>query len=133
MGGEEFALILPDTDQAKALIAAERLRCAVLDEFADDSVPITISFGIASFRDHGETAASLLRAADDALYEAKESGRNRSVIFSRDAQAGAQHGARNRDTRGSASSRSCSTSRQLSTCVSVAARGTRRPSVAMRR
>ncbi|MGI9095473.1 MAG: bifunctional diguanylate cyclase/phosphohydrolase [Thermoleophilaceae bacterium] len=100
VGGEEFALILPDTDQAKALIAAERLRCAVLDEFADDSVPITISFGIASFRDHGETAASLLRAADDALYEAKESGRNRSVIFSRDAQAGAHHGARNRDIEG---------------------------------
>jgi putative nucleotidyltransferase with HDIG domain len=72
----------------------------VLDEFADDSVPITISFGIASFRDHGEPAASLLRAADDALYEAKESGRNRSVIFSRDAQAGAHHGARNRDIEG---------------------------------
>jgi len=84
VGGEEFALILPDTDQGGALLVAERLRCALLDEFAEDAVPITISFGIASFRAHGETAASLLRAADDALYAAKESGRNRSVAFSGD-------------------------------------------------
>ncbi len=100
VGGEEFALILPATDQDKAYIAAERLRCAVLEEFADDPVPITISFGIATFRAHGETAASLLRAADDALYEAKESGRNRSVIFNRDNQASAQHGSHNRDVEG---------------------------------
>ncbi|HWF74165.1 MAG TPA: diguanylate cyclase [Solirubrobacteraceae bacterium] len=84
VGGEEFALMLPDTDQGGALLVAERLRGAVLDEFAEDPVPITICFGIASFRAHGETAASLLRAADDALYAAKESGRNRSVVFSGD-------------------------------------------------
>ena len=89
VGGEEFALILPDTDQHGALIIAERLRCALLDEFGGDAVPITISFGIATFRDHGETAASLLHAADDALYEAKESGRNRSVLFSGEIQASA--------------------------------------------
>ena len=97
VGGEEFALILADTDQEGALTVAERLRCAVLEAFADDLVPLTISFGIATFRDHGETAASLLHAADDALYEAKESGRNRSVLFNREIGASAHFGSRDRD------------------------------------
>jgi diguanylate cyclase (GGDEF)-like protein/putative nucleotidyltransferase with HDIG domain len=97
VGGEEFALILPDTDHNSALLVAERLRCALLDEFSTDPVPITISFGIAGFRAHGETAASLLRAADDALYAAKESGRNRSVVFNGDFADDAYRGARERD------------------------------------
>jgi diguanylate cyclase (GGDEF)-like protein/putative nucleotidyltransferase with HDIG domain len=82
IGGEEFALVLPDTDERDAFVVAERLRCAVRDEFAGDVVAITISFGLATYPDHGETAASLLRAADEALYGAKESGRNRSVLHS---------------------------------------------------
>jgi diguanylate cyclase (GGDEF)-like protein len=82
VGGEEFALVLPDTDERGALIVAERLRSEVREEFSHDVVPITISFGIATFPDHGETAASLLRAADEALYGAKDSGRNRSVLHS---------------------------------------------------
>ena len=82
VGGEEFALILPDTPQDGAFVLAERLRCALRDEFAEDSVPITISFGLATYPLHGETAASLLRAADEALYAAKDSGRNRTVRHS---------------------------------------------------
>jgi len=82
IGGEEFALILPDADATAAFVVAERLRCAVRDAFADATVPITISFGIASRPAHAETAASLLRAADEALYGAKQSGRNRTVIHS---------------------------------------------------
>ncbi len=82
VGGEEFALILPDTTQDGAFVLAERLRCALRDEFAGDSVPITISFGLATYPMHGETAASLLRAADEALYAAKDSGRNRTVRHS---------------------------------------------------
>ncbi len=82
VGGEEFALILPDTDEAGAFVIAERLRTAVREEFAEDAVPITISFGIAAYPFTGETAASLLRAADEALYGAKETGRNRSVLHS---------------------------------------------------
>jgi diguanylate cyclase (GGDEF)-like protein/putative nucleotidyltransferase with HDIG domain len=82
VGGEEFALILPDTPQDGAFVLAERLRCSLRDEFAEDSVPITISFGLATYPMHGETAASLLRAADDALYAAKDSGRNRTVRHS---------------------------------------------------
>lgn len=80
IGGEEFALILPGADADAALAVAERLRCALRDAFADATVPITISFGVASHPAHAETAASLVRAADEALYEAKQGGRNRSVV-----------------------------------------------------
>lgn len=83
VGGEEFALILPDTDGAEALITAERLRAELGKEFAADAEPVTISFGVASFPEHGETAGSLLRAADEALYAAKRSGGDRSVLHSR--------------------------------------------------
>jgi diguanylate cyclase (GGDEF)-like protein/putative nucleotidyltransferase with HDIG domain len=82
VGGEEFALILPDTNQDGGFVLAERLRCSLRDEFTDDSVPVTISFGLATYPVHGETAASLLRAADEALYAAKDSGRNRTVRHS---------------------------------------------------
>jgi diguanylate cyclase (GGDEF)-like protein/putative nucleotidyltransferase with HDIG domain len=79
VGGEEFALIVPNTEHESAFSFAERLRCAVREEFAGDPIPLTISFGLAVYPEHGETAASLLRAADDALFAAKESGRNRTV------------------------------------------------------
>jgi diguanylate cyclase (GGDEF)-like protein/putative nucleotidyltransferase with HDIG domain len=79
VGGEEFALILPDTAADGAYALAEGLRCAVREEFAQDSVALTISIGLATYPQHGETAASLLRAADEALYGAKDSGRNRTV------------------------------------------------------
>jgi diguanylate cyclase (GGDEF)-like protein/putative nucleotidyltransferase with HDIG domain len=82
VGGEEFALILPDTDGSDAFVVAERLRGELQAEFSGASVPTTISFGIAIYPDHGQTAASLLRAADDALYAAKESGRDRTVLHS---------------------------------------------------
>jgi len=82
IGGEEFAVILPGSDAQAAFAVAERLRCAVRDAFVEATVPITISFGIASHPAHAETAASLVRAADEALYGAKESGRNRTVVHS---------------------------------------------------
>ena len=82
IGGEEFAVILPGADAAEAFAVAERLRCRLRDAFAHAAVPITISFGIASHPAHAETAASLVRAADEALYGAKDSGRNRTVVHS---------------------------------------------------
>jgi diguanylate cyclase (GGDEF)-like protein len=82
VGGEEFALVLPDTDDHGAFTIAERLRCDLREEFARDAVPLTISFGVATYPQNGETAASLLRAADVALYAAKRSGRNRTVLHS---------------------------------------------------
>ncbi len=82
VGGEEFALIVPDTGRDNAFALAERLRRALHDEFASDPTPLTISFGLSVYPEHGETAASLLHAADQALYAAKESGRNRTVRHS---------------------------------------------------
>jgi diguanylate cyclase (GGDEF)-like protein len=80
VGGEEFTLILPDTDGREAFVVAERLRNEVETTFASDAIPVTISFGIATYPHHGHTAGSLLRAGDEALYGAKRHGRNRSVI-----------------------------------------------------
>jgi diguanylate cyclase (GGDEF)-like protein/putative nucleotidyltransferase with HDIG domain len=82
VGGEEFALIVPDTERDETLALAERLRQAVYDEFAGEQIRLTISFGLSVYPEHGETAASLLHAADQALYAAKESGRNRTVRHS---------------------------------------------------
>jgi diguanylate cyclase (GGDEF)-like protein len=81
VGGEQFALILPDTDPHEALASAERLRCELRDEFATDSVALTISFGVVSYPQHGQTAASLLRAADEAMYAAKANGRDMTVLY----------------------------------------------------
>jgi diguanylate cyclase (GGDEF)-like protein len=81
-GGEEFALILPNTSETEAYAAAERLRRVVEKSFAGDPVELTMSFGLATYPQHGVTADGLLAAADKALYAAKELGRNRSVIYS---------------------------------------------------
>ncbi len=82
VGGEEFALILPDTGRNGALALAERLRRAIEEELAGDSTPLTISFGLSVYPEHGETAAALLHAADQALYGAKQGGGNRTVAHS---------------------------------------------------
>lgn len=78
-GGEEFVLILPGTDGVEGALLAESLRAIVADTTSIDS-PITVSIGVASTRD-GEftTIDELFRAADRALYQAKDQGRNRVV------------------------------------------------------
>jgi diguanylate cyclase (GGDEF)-like protein len=81
LGGEEFALVLPECAKHDAYLVAERLRRAVRTAFADGSVPLTVSIGVASHPDHGGTADSLLLAGDQALYAAKQLGRDRSVLF----------------------------------------------------
>jgi diguanylate cyclase (GGDEF)-like protein/putative nucleotidyltransferase with HDIG domain len=81
-GGEEFALILPETTEEEAYVVSERLRAAVQKTFANELVPLTFSFGIAQYPRHGATQDALLRVADRALYAAKELGRNRTVIYS---------------------------------------------------
>ena len=63
---------------------AERLRAAVGEEFAVGPEYLTVSFGLATYPDHGDSYESLLGSADDALYAAKELGRDRTVIFSRE-------------------------------------------------
>jgi diguanylate cyclase (GGDEF)-like protein/putative nucleotidyltransferase with HDIG domain len=102
VGGEEFAVLLPDSDERGAHIAAERMRRAVGEAFADDPLPLTISFGVASFPAHGETTEDLMESADRALYTAKEIGRDCSVIFSPDAAASVTGHARRRRERGAA-------------------------------
>jgi diguanylate cyclase (GGDEF)-like protein/putative nucleotidyltransferase with HDIG domain len=82
VGGEEFALLLPETDERGSFIAAERLRRATHRSFADAPVPLTISFGVASSPAHGTDAVSLLRAADRAVAAAKDLGGDRTVIYS---------------------------------------------------
>jgi len=82
VGGEEFALIAPDTDEHGAYVLAERLRLEVEHLFEPGAGQLTISFGIVSFPVHGQTPQALLKAADQALYAAKRLGRNRTVISS---------------------------------------------------
>lgn len=74
VGGEEFAVLLPNTDEAGALAVAERMRVAVAEASWPEAA-VTVSIGSAT-RLRGETAASLGTRADQALYRAKESGRN---------------------------------------------------------
>ncbi len=78
-GGDEFTVILPQTDLAGARTAAERLRSAV-ESHAFPLAPageITVSIGISTFPAHGTTTSALLDVADRALYLAKQHGRNR--------------------------------------------------------
>jgi diguanylate cyclase (GGDEF)-like protein/putative nucleotidyltransferase with HDIG domain len=80
VGGEEFALVLPDTDEHGAFVIAERLREELQAEFRGDAVALTISFGVASYPRHGETAAALLRATDEAVQAAKWNGCDRTML-----------------------------------------------------
>jgi diguanylate cyclase (GGDEF)-like protein len=81
LGGEEFAVVLPHTDGAGALAAAERLRRSVREAFADFPLPISASVGVAASSAEVETAADLMRAANRALYAAKRLGRDRCVLY----------------------------------------------------
>ena len=80
-GGEEFAIILHEADQQTALIAAERTRVVLSSipfEIEDEqTITVTASFGVSVGRRDGDHWRWLLKAADDALYQAKANGRNR--------------------------------------------------------
>ena len=83
-GGEEFLLVLPNVPSDIAADRAEKWRLAFEQEkiiFGDSLVlSATFSAGVATYPDHGDNCQSLIRAADQALYNAKHSGRNRVVV-----------------------------------------------------
>ena len=77
-GGEEFSVLLPDTEVAEALEIAERVRATLAEVTVPGTdVPVTVSVGVACFPDHSNTLERLERLADAALYVAKRQGRNR--------------------------------------------------------
>ncbi|HEX6988867.1 MAG TPA: diguanylate cyclase [Bacillota bacterium] len=73
IGGEEFVILLPETDVEGAVSVIRRLQDRIR---RDEGVQITLSFGVAEFPTHGQDAEPLLEAADRALYQAKEAGRD---------------------------------------------------------
>lgn len=85
-GGEEFLVLLPDTDSQACFRVAERIREAVagmaIPSGGDKALPpMTVSLGIAVYPEHGKDLEELLKASDKALYESKRGGRNRTTIY----------------------------------------------------
>jgi two-component system cell cycle response regulator len=84
LGGEEFVVVMPDTDLAKAYLIGERLRqcIAATPFYVDDracALKLTASVGVAAIERLGDTPSRILKRADQALYCAKRDGRNRVV------------------------------------------------------
>jgi len=86
-GGEEFAVILPETDAASARVVAERILHAVHDAYfsvSEDHPPvhITVSIGVATCPQDAESTNDLIELADKALYYSKETGKNKISVWS---------------------------------------------------
>lgn len=83
-GGDEFAVLAPSTSRVAALALAERIRALIPQR--DTRWPLSVSVGVATLDPNtdgeGFESATLMRAADDAMYEAKRSGRDRGVVAS---------------------------------------------------
>lgn len=91
-GGEEFTIILVETRKNEALIVAEELRALVegarfCGGDGSPSMQVTVSIGVATFPDDAEDAETLIKAADGAMYRAKQGGRNRVEAAGRTALA----------------------------------------------
>ncbi len=83
-GGEEFCVVLPETDLEGSLLVAERIRKAAQDRLIkayDTSVRITLSLGVSIYPADGKLTEELIDKADWALYRAKTQGRNCTVAF----------------------------------------------------
>ena len=90
-GGEEFAILLAQTNQQHALGVAEKLR-RMVEAWQFPGVPraVTISVGAATSPDHGTTRDELVKAADLGLYAAKQAGRNRVCMATERQSSAAQ-------------------------------------------
>lgn len=87
LGGEEFAVLLPNTDLAAAAVMAERLRChieAALCQVEDRAIQITASIGVSGLNLSTDTLDTLLNQADQAMYDAKHQGRNQVAFYAPD-------------------------------------------------
>ncbi len=81
LGGEEFLVVLPDTGSKGAWLVAERLRARIGELPMPPGALLSASVGVASLPAHATSASELVRAADRAMYEAKATGRDRSIVF----------------------------------------------------
>jgi diguanylate cyclase (GGDEF)-like protein len=82
-GGEEFALLLPSLEKLSGASVADRLRFHVADapvRHKDQQISVTASFGVAAFPEDADAADELILRADQALYQAKQRGRNRVAL-----------------------------------------------------
>ena len=79
-GGDEFCVLLPETDLQGALAVAERIRAAVERDVRSSQLSLTVSVGVAAHRGDGMTTEALIALADRAAYRAKFSGRNAVAI-----------------------------------------------------
>ena len=78
-GGEEFIVLLPETDLKGATLVAEKIRESI-EKYKDDETPqITSSFGVVQLQ-YEDTKESFIKRADDALYEAKRTGKNKVIL-----------------------------------------------------
>jgi two-component system, cell cycle response regulator len=102
-GGEEFVILLPETDTTGGVVVAQRLGAAVRRAPVivvssglggePKQIPVTVSIGIAVFPEHGTTGAAVLEAADEALYAAKAAGRDTFAVAVTAGAIGASRGA----------------------------------------
>lgn len=82
-GGEEFLIVMTETDNSQAVLAGERIRKSIEDnpiKVYDEEMKVTVSIGIATFPDDAKDSAKLIDRADQALYKAKETGRNKVCV-----------------------------------------------------
>lgn len=88
-GGDEYVIILPNSDKVGAFLGAERIRETVENEYFEGGEhqsmgKVTLSLGISTYPEHGPDTRELIDKADKALYVAKNTGRNKTVIYSED-------------------------------------------------
>jgi len=81
-GGEEFCIVLPETDAGGAMVFSEKIRGSIeaLTLYVDETpVKFTASFGVSTYTDEIKDVATIIKKSDEALYKAKQAGRNRTV------------------------------------------------------
>jgi two-component system cell cycle response regulator len=95
-GGEEFVIVMPETDGATAAMVSERIRAQIANlpvDAAGTLLPVTASFGVAELDLASDTVESVVDRADRALYEAKKHGRNQVTAVESAAKLRAGQGA----------------------------------------